>query len=410
MKINYISIYKYAIYLIVFLYLGFINLFVDLNYLSITIGVIITAILFLIYLSQKNKRGLIGKYILPFTCLFFLIFIIDLFRLKNFSLSGYTVTDALIHDRFYFFILLALPLNEIFAYKKSRKQILNFLYISGIAILICRFIVWLFYNKFKIDLAPGYFQVMGYNWARNGMTRLPGSFLDNYIWIGSLYFVFFKKDYKKIFVLLFLFFYALIIYDSRSQIIAMAFILILSVIIIKKSFISKVVTWFLGPILLFLSFNSPFFIKILNTFSITDSDYGGSTLIRLNTFNIYQELWLNNGVWWGYGISNDGNYFSNLSFQMINQSDLGIISSLFQFGIVGFVILLFPLVQGIYLSLRNWKSVYNKLLLLFVIMTFMTSLMSQNMYDPMRSLILPFLLVFNSTIDSINHRKDSNGF
>ncbi|MCT7819522.1 hypothetical protein, partial [Lactobacillus crispatus] len=49
-----VKLYEYSIYLIVFLYLGFINFFKDLNSLSISIGVVISVLLYFIYVNQKR--------------------------------------------------------------------------------------------------------------------------------------------------------------------------------------------------------------------------------------------------------------------------------------------------------------------------------------------------------------------
>ncbi|EKB62076.1 hypothetical protein HMPREF9250_00519 [Lactobacillus crispatus FB049-03] len=109
---------------------------------------------------------------------------------------------------------------------------------------------------------------------------------------------------------------------------------------------------------------------------------------------------------WGYGISNDGNYFNILDTHMVNQSDLGILSMLFQYGIIGFAIFISPFVMGLYVSLKKVKFVQNKFLFLLTCTTALTSIMSQNMYDPFRFLIVPFLLSFISVVSFMNKKEN----
>ncbi len=90
-----VKLYEYSIYLIVFLYLGFINFFKDLNSLSISIGV------------------------------FIFMFGLQLYRLNSFSLSGYTIKDALIHNRYYAYMLLTFPMTEVLATAKRRMKFIN---------------------------------------------------------------------------------------------------------------------------------------------------------------------------------------------------------------------------------------------------------------------------------------------
>ena len=411
MKINCIKLYEYSLYLIVFLYLGFINLFKDLNSISISIDFLITICLFVIFLIQKNKHMNNYKYVSFYIISFYIIFIIDLFRLKTFSLSGYTISDALVHDRYYIFLLLVFPISEILFSKRRQKFIINIYYI-GVLILIFRFFAWYIYNKLHFNVAPGYFQVMGYEWARMGLTRLSGSFLDNYVWVMALIRILKNISLKEIIkngVVLFICFgYAAIVYNSRSQEIAYLVVLAIYFLLSTPKIYIKILIVLSSFIIIPIIEKGSLFVNFISTFSVTNSDYGSSTQIRTNTLNIYQSLWLKENIWLGYGISNDGNYFSNSSANMINQSDLGIISSLYQFGIVGFLIMISPFIMAFFISLKYLNHIENKFLFLFSISTLLTSIMSQNMYDPFRSLIIPFLLAFIVYVNVKNKEGKKN--
>lgn len=356
MKINVLKLYEYSIYLIVFLYLGFINFLKDLNSISISISVVLTFILFNIYLAQKNKIQ-VSKFVSFFVFSFVSVFVIQLYRLTKFSLSGYTITDALIHNRYNILVLLTFPIIEILAYKPTRCRFLNNIYYFGISILIFRLIAWIMYNKIHLNVAPGYFEVMGFSWARNGLSRLSGTFLDNYVWVLALFKIVKNKSFLNkllnIFVMVLCFSYALIVYDSRSQQIAYIISLVLFIFIMSTSIQNKI--WdIIGSIIIIpIILKEHYLDKLINTFSISNADYGSSTQIRMFTLNTYQSLWLERGIWWGYGISNDGNYFSILDVNMINQSDLGILSMLFKYGIIGFLIFISPVIVGMYTGLKK---------------------------------------------------------
>lgn len=412
MKLNIIKLYEYSIYCIVFLYLGFINFYSDLNSISISIGVLISIFLFFIYLNQKDKKVKTVKYLYIFVISFIVMFMIQLVRLRSFSLSGYTLIDALIHDRYYAFVLLSFPLTEVLGSPRIGKRFLNNIYYLGIAILIFRFLAWILYNKMHFNATPGYFDVMGILWARNGVTRLPGTFLDNFVWVFALFRIADKRgkynELYNILVLLLCFLYAYLVYDSRSQQIAYLSSLIIFFFIMAES-IERKITYMVGLGIAALAIlKTKYFTKLINTFSTTNVDYGSSTQIRMNTLNIYQSLWLEKGIWWGYGISNDGNYFSITDTTMINQSDLGILSMLFQYGIIGFMIIMSPFLMGVVVALRQIHCYANKFLFVFTMTTLLTSLMSQNMYDPFRFLIVPFLLSFISVISSNNKGENKD--
>ncbi|WP_166627621.1 O-antigen ligase family protein [Lactobacillus crispatus] len=228
-------------------------------------------------------------------------------------------------------------------------KFINNIYYMGVAILIFRFSAWFLYNKLRMNVAPGYFEVMGFAWARNGVSRLPGTFLDNYVWVMALFKIIKEKSVviktRNISVIVLCFLYAYIVYDSRSQQIAYLLSLVVFILIVSDTFKSKALD-VVGAIAISpIIFRGNYLNKLVNTFSTSNADYGSSTQIRMMTLNTYQTLWIERGVWWGYGISNDGNYFNILDTHMVNQSDLGILSMLFQYGIIGFAIFISPFVR-----------------------------------------------------------------
>ncbi len=410
MRWKIVKLYEYSIYFIVFLYLGFINLFKDLNSLSISIGVVISVLLYFIYVNQKNREIKVSRYVSIYIGVFILMFGIQLYRLNSFSLSGYTIKDALIHNRYYAYMLLTFPMTEVLAITERRMRFINNIYYMGVAILIFRFSAWFLYNKLHMNVAPGYFEVMGFDWARNGVSRLSGTFLDNYVWVMALFKIIKEKStvikIRSISVIVLCFLYAYIVYDSRSQQIAYLLSLVVFILIVSDTFKSKALD-VVGAIAISpIIFRGNYLNKLVNTFSTSNADYGSSTQIRMMTLNTYQTLWIERGVWWGYGISNDGNYFNILDTHMVNQSDLGILSMLFQYGIIGFVIFISPFVMGLYVSLKKIKFVQNKFLFLLICTTVLTSIMSQNMYDPFRFLIVPFLLSFISVVSFMNKKEN----
>lgn len=392
MKINFFSIYEFLLYIIVILNLEVMNVVSNLDNLSQTIAVVLTFSVFFLYIFQKNKIIPKNFIIYFYLILIFFYLFFELIRLHYFSFSGLNVFNAISLEKNFFYLLLTMPIFEVLE-RKGKSFLRNVVYM-GLCILIFRSIVWLLFNKFGINIMPGLFEVRGYNWTHgNGYVRLTGTFLDGLIFTCYCISFFKTKELKKriynFVIILFLFFYSYEVYSSRSQLICYLVTILFIYIWNSKNKLHTIFNCVIGMLLVIILFQLPVVKNFIASFSSTDATYGEGTMVRLLGNKFYNNEWKNSSVLFGFGIAEDGNYFGNTQYFL---SDLGILSFIFEFGIVGFAISLLPMLDGIIVGIKNIKKENGLLLISLSIYTILSSFMSQNVYDYIRILIIPFIL------------------
>lgn len=392
MKINFFSIYEFLLYIIVILNLEVMNVVSNLDNLSQTIAVVLTFLVFFLYIFQKNKIIPKNFIIYFYLILIFFYLFFELIRLHYFSFSGLNVFNSISLEKNFFYLLLTMPIFEVLE-KKGKSFLRNVVYV-GLCILIFRSIVWLLFNKFGINIMPGLFEVRGYNWTHgNGYVRLTGTFLDGLIFTYYCIAFFKTKELKKriynFAIILFLFFYSYEVYSSRSQLICYLITMLFIYIWNSKNKLHTILNCLLAIVLVLIILQLPVAKNFIASFSSNDATYGEGTLVRMLGTSFYQNEWQNNNILFGFGIAEDGNYVGNTQYFL---SDLGIISYIFEFGIIGFILAVLPMLEGIRVGIKSIKTNDGLLLFSLSIYTILSSFMSQNVYDYIRILIVPFIL------------------
>ncbi|ANU51432.1 hypothetical protein [Limosilactobacillus reuteri] len=392
MKISFFNMYEVLLYIIVILNLEVLNITSNLDNLAQSISVILTFAVFLLYIVQKDK-------IVPknFIVYFYLVSIFvylgfEIIRLHYSSFSGLNISNALSLEKNFFYILLTMPIFELLE-KKKNNFLKNIVYI-GLIVLVIRSIVWFLFNKFGINIMPGLFEVRGYNWTHgNGYVRLTGTFLDGLIYTFFGIKLFKTESYKERayygIIIFFLLFYSFEVYSSRSQLICYLITILCIYIWNSKNKLHTTLNCLFGLILVLIILQLPVAKNFIASFSSNDVTYGEGTMVRLLGKNFYQNEWQNNSILFGFGIAEDGNYLGNTQYFL---SDLGISSYIFEFGIVGFVLALLPMLEGLKTGIKSIKTTDGLLLFSLSIYTILSSFMSQNVYDYIRILIIPFIL------------------
>lgn len=346
----------------------------------------------LLYIFQKNK--IIPKNFIVYFYLIsiFIYLCFEIIRLHYFSFSGLNILNALSLEKNFFYILLTMPIFEILE-KKKKIFLRNIIYI-GLIVLVFRGVVWFLFNKFGINLMSGLFEVRGYNWTHgNGYVRLTGTFLDGLIFsfFGIEFFrtrLYKERLYYGI-ILLFLLFYSCVVYSSRSQLICYLITMLFIYIWNSKNKLHTILNCLLAIVLVLIILQLPVAKNFIASFSSNDATYGEGTLVRMLGTSFYQNEWQNNNILFGFGIAEDGNYVGNTQYFL---SDLGIISYIFEFGIIGFILAVLPMLEGIRVGIKSIKTNDGLLLFSLSIYTILSSFMSQNVYDYIRILIVPFIL------------------
>lgn len=392
MKISFFDIYEFLLYIIVILNLEVLNVISNLDNLAQTISVVLTFVVLLLYIFQKNK--IIPKNFIVYFYLIsiFIYLCFEIIRLHYFSFSGLNILNALSLEKNFFYILLTMPIFEILE-KKKKIFLRNIIYI-GLIVLVFRGVVWFLFNKFGINLMSGLFEVRGYNWTHgNGYVRLTGTFLDGLIFsfFGIEFFrtrLYKERLYYGI-ILLFLLFYSCVVYSSRSQLICYLITMLFIYIWNSKNKLHTILNCLLAIVLVLIILQLPVAKNFIASFSSNDATYGEGTLVRMLGTSFYQNEWQNNNILFGFGIAEDGNYVGNTQYFL---SDLGIISYIFEFGIIGFILAVLPMLEGIRVGIKSIKTNDGLLLFSLSIYTILSSFMSQNVYDYIRILIVPFIL------------------
>lgn len=399
MKIRYVDFYKFTIYILVFLNLGFLDFVRNYNSKIQILTAVITIMLLCLYLIQSQKINITDKWILLYICMLFMLTIVEIIRVKNDVYASVSISNAINLTRNYVFVLLFFPIYEILnSDEKTKENFIKGIVTLGFLALVLRFGGWFIYNYLGYNLVPGYFDVMGYNWIRNGNVRISGTFLDGFVFIYLSLHLLKSRDLKDVskyvLCLVFMVIYAYFTYGSRSQL--LCYICTFAILYVVKGESIKTgvlnLVLILGGLIVIL-YTTSTVQNFLATFSVDDNMYGAGTLVRINGQKLYQQQWFESSKLLGFGITEDGNYIGLTKYYL---SDLGILRNLYQYGIIGFTICIIPFIDGIITSTAGIlkKNRYSVFLLGLVMYTIMTSIASQNVYDYSRIMILPFLLAF----------------
>lgn len=385
---NLYKIKKYCIYFIFILNLGILNIYQNIFATAQRFSICITVFLFIIFLLEKgNKKGLSFQVSL-IVILFIIFFLFEIFR-SGIAINSYlTFGDKVYLMSPFLLTLLYFPMVDVI--KVNRVSFLKGVFYIGVSFFVLRTLAWLLLNYGGLNIAPGFFEERGINWVRYGTVRLQGSFLDGYVLIYSFLGILSKNRKKQFyyFTTLLSLFYSFKIYGSRSQFLIYIFIIICMYVFkdgIQFSGILKVSTI---ALVCFIINKLPFVNNFLNSFSVQDSEYGAGTAARINGNIFFHSYWNLNQLL-GFGVSFDENHFGIIKYFL---SDLGIVGSFYQFGYLGIVVLLIPLVYAIIIGMINYKFIYGKVALFLSMYLLLTSFASQNVYNSIRIAIVPFLL------------------
>ncbi len=357
-----------------------------------------TFLLLIIYSLQKRKSK-VTLFTSITVLLFCLLVTFNLFR-QGVPVNGFLLfSEKLFLLRNFSFILLVFPITEILNSEYSSK-FLKVVFLLGMFAILFRCFIWLSYNYAGLNIAPGIIAERGINWTRYGAVRLQALFLDGYVLAYLLCKLFVTESKKKLLYSVYLFivlFYEGIIYASRSQLIGF-FVMFITIYLFKKtSLLNQLISFFFLTIASVGILMSPYYNRFLDSFSVSNSDYGAGTLVRIVGRKYYHEMWTQK-MYLGFGQTTDGNIFNGWKYYI---SDLGIIRMLYQFGIIGFIVCLLPILYGCLVGFK--RRVYFDGMLLFSLSIFVliTSFASQNLYDYSRIMLLPLLLgLANSTSTS----------
>ena len=400
-RFNIRDLYRYSILFLFFINLSFLNIYSNLTFTLQNLTCYLSIILFVIYLFQKRKVK-INFWILLSIGLIFLISLFNLYRGDAYFGNLITFGNKIVLSRNLLFILLAFPINEVLASKESQK-FLRWIFILGMIAIVYRTFFWFLFNYMGINLAPGLFEEKGLNWTRYGNVRLQGLFLDGYVIAYLSNQIIQTKIYQKcyyLFLLAVVIFYEGYVYASRSQFIAFLSMFFVLYIFHEKKSVTKLLDFIIVPIIIVAVFFSSYFERFADSFSVSNSNFGAGTQVRIIGQKYYQNLWSSNKLL-GFGWSDDGNIFMGWKYYL---SDLRIVRMLYQFGVIGFLIYLLPLLNSLLFGFKYRYRENGILLLAISFFTIISSFSSQNIYDYNRILLLPILIALTNNVSMIKSK------
>lgn len=359
MKKNYGLIYTIFIFIILFLELGFFNLVQNLNVTLLPIVSILSIIIFLIFLTQPNKKKV--PINIKIICILLLILYGMYFFIlqKNaFFYSTDLCENIYRYNNIIFIILYCFPLYE--AITNSKNNILKMIFNIGMFLVEIRGTVWLLKNFIGITLLPGYFNGTVRSIGTFSLARISVTFIEGFLIVFALNQFFDNSQKNKryyLFSIIYLYFYAIFVTQTRTEL--LAFLGTTFLMLFIKFIHSKQRALLIISMVIFITIISFIFRNNINefiySFSPQNTTMGISTQARLDGLQYLFEIW-NSRQWNGLGFLPDQFLFYNVRYYL---SDYGIIVTLLEFGIVGFLITLLPILLGVYYSFKfNSRNKY----------------------------------------------------
>ena len=109
----YTNLYENIIYVII------ISLIIKISQWTLYIALGLTILVFFIYFSQRSRLKVTSKSLIVFIILEIVLFIVQLFRVKNNNIFGITDYQIFFHYGIVFTLVLSLPIYEIINYRKE---------------------------------------------------------------------------------------------------------------------------------------------------------------------------------------------------------------------------------------------------------------------------------------------------
>lgn len=391
MKISAHTVYKFCIYSIIFLNLGFLDVFGTFDRQAMFVSIVLSLFAFFIYTFDNHRKTLKkGRDIATGIFLIVGLFIIQIFRIQNSEITpraAFTTFGGML------LVLAAFPMYELLITQFDRT--LKYIVTIGFTAIILRIVLWFFYNFMNINLGPGFFEGRE-DWTRtilgHTLVRISEPYISGFLFIVCVLGIYnkgyFKNKINNYLGVIVLYFYAIFISQTRMQL--LVYTIILGLMLLVQSLNSGKILLFISSIIiiiLLLIINKNHIISFFNSFD-PNSVNGYSTTLRINSFNYFLSVWENSNRWLGFGFTPDGHVVGLNKYWI---SDFGIYINLFEFGILGFLILIYPILRGIFISIKVLKlrAFYSNL---FIGLTLFLLVSMENIYLLNLATIAPIYL------------------
>lgn len=249
-----------------------------------------------------------------------------------------------------------------------------------VAAILVKSVVWWLYNYKGKDVMHYLMFEFGGEWVRNGFQRIPATAFSGLLFSLSLYyFLSTKERWKKIaclIICLLNFWYANFVFMSRAQMISFVITTVIMILVKRRASWQYGIVYIFVSIAIILFINSNIFLEFMNSLSKNTFSIG----IRFEAFNYYTKLF-QRYPWFGFSfIVSDSSISGSQGFYYT--SDMGLLGSLFEIGIVGFALVVYPLVRMLYIAIRQTAYKYDDgcFSLGLIVYTIISSALSNNIW------------------------------
>lgn len=352
----------------------------------------IICILFALYIGKGQKNSFIRTEILLIT----LTVIVGLFNAVN--QNGHAPLGALSSAMPFMYLILAYPIYMLLIKKswklESMLKTIVFLGIGAYAIKALNSFWWNYtgsalWNNLLNSEA----------WIRNESLRI------NPPWVSLIFipvaFYLMKKCEKVSQKIIYVaciasaLLYTILIHQARSVLIYESAVLICLLVFERVSARKKLTRYLIIIFGLAFLLNSSFIQELFSSFSVNNSETGGSTLARFNAISYFALQYGNNPVF-GIGFLPSEKQYVPLGGHV---SDIGILGSFFLLGIPLAIVFMLIILRGFYISYRI-KYIDKESYILVVGMTILILFKSINIscFDGIYAFCVPFYIAITEYV------------
>lgn len=314
---------------------------------------------------------------------------------------GYSVHELCIAVMPFLYVYFAYPLMYVFHVDGGMKKSIATTAKCVMAFLILKGISWVLYSFAGKVIFPQMLFEFGEGWTRNGLQRVNAGYLAG---LALVYYITKgfsdknpdkKKNLYKFFTI-YIIFFLFIITAFRFQSIVALTVFLACLYFPESSNRSKTTNRLVivGFILVFLC--SPFFVDLIESFSVNNAELGGSTELRMLTIEHFYPLMKSKNPIIGLGLMIFENPLTESlmrksEWRLFYLEDIGIIGAWFKLGI---------LIFGIYGRMFYWaakdllikRTVPNvsKTFMIGLVVYMLFSCMFLNIFDLQRAFDVPF--------------------
>lgn len=344
-------------------------------------------------LSRRIYRR-ISKYARAYNKWIIAVFVLLAIETFNGWINGaYHLITYIGYDYIFLWLLLFYPIMYIGVKQNGFHRLFKFICIMTVIALIMKTIVWWLYNFRGIDIMHYVLYEFTEAWLRKGRQRIPATCFSGLLFgITLITLLKSKRIAGKILalaVILFSVWYAWDVFSSRAQIISFLVATCAALAFGENTTLRRMIVYVIIAIGAIVALETVFVQEFIDGLSTQTYSIG----TRFEAIEYYFQLLRQNPLLGGLYIHTESIMRGPTGAFYI--SDMGYLGTLIEFGIVGFIVFLWPffvLLKKAFLSFRKHPDRIFAIYL--AIYTIVFSALSNNIYNFRQFFALPFIMAY----------------